>query len=368
MQRLTADLRQAAFLTVGTWLLSGILYLVPYHVFQGGAGTYVALSVTNICCAGALLSIGVLAAARASRRRSRAARAGIMVAAVVGASAVLAAYDAVTSQALAAALDLSTELPPLPLRATNNFVALVWQFALLAAVYTIVESNKLARERERELAGARQAAIEAEASASAARLAALRYQMNPHVLFNTLNAVSSLIVTRCYQEADAMLAKLSDFLRATLSADPESMIPLEDELATVQHYLEIEAVRFEDRLAVEFVCPPGLNDAMVPSFVIQPLVENAVKYAVAPADRPVTVRVEAARNGDDLLVMVEDDGTAEPGEVRPGTGVGIGNVRQRLQVLFGPRGTLETMKRERGFVAIVRLPLSWRVATFARVA
>jgi LytS/YehU family sensor histidine kinase len=82
----------------------------------------------------------------------------------------------------------------------------------------------------------------------------------------------------------------------------------------------------------------------------------------------VTVRVEAARNGDDLLVMVEDDGTADPGEVRPGTGVGIGNVRQRLHVLFGPRGTLETMKRERGFVAIVRLPLSRRVANFARVA
>jgi len=365
---LDPDTRQAAILTIGTWTLSGALYLVPYHIFQGGAGAYVVLSVANICTAGAILSAGVFAAARLVRRRGRAARITAMVGAVVVASMILAAYDATSSATLATALDFGKALPPVALRATNNFVALVWQFALLAAVYTVLEANNLARGRERELAEAREAASRAEASASAARLAALRYQMNPHVLFNTLNAISSLIVTRAYREADAMLGKLSEFLRATLSADPESVIPLEDELATLQHYLEIEAVRFEDRLAVEFTCPPDLLDALVPSFALQPLVENAVKYAVAPSDRTVTVRVEAARDGDDLVMIVEDDGDAGHATACHGTGVGLANVRQRLEVLYGARGALETARRERGLLAIVRLPLQRRVASLPRVA
>jgi signal transduction histidine kinase len=361
--------RQAAALTIGTWVLSGLLYLLPVQLFRDGPTAFMAASVVAICATGMLLSAGVFAAARRMRERPRAAKAATMIAAVAAASALLALLDALMSGVLARLFEPGGAVTPFGLRATSNFTAFVWQFALLGAFYVVLEANARARERERLLADARTAASEANAAASAARLAALRYQLNPHFLFNTLNAISSLVVTRRSVEADAMLAKLSDFLRATLSADPEALIALEDELATLQSYLEIESVRFGDRLAVEFVCPPDLHDALVPSFVLQPLVENAIKYAVSPTSRTVTIRVEATSDGPDLVVTVDDDGDgARAAEARAGTGVGLRNIRQRLDALYGARGVLEAARCERGFLAVVRLPLERRAASLARVA
>ncbi len=368
--RLTADARQATALTIGTWALSVALYLVPYYVFglQGGTTASVVVGIINVCMAGAVISAGVFKAAHAVRQRNAAARVGMMAGSVIAASALLSLYDVASSIVLERFFAVAETTPSLLTQAAVNFVSVVWPFSLLASAYTILESQKIARERESELASAREAATRAEATASAAQLAALRYQLNPHFLFNTLNAISSLVVTRDYTEADAMLAKLSEFLRATLAADPEGLIPLEHELATLQHYLEIESIRFGDRLEVEFASTPDLHDVMIPSFVLQPLVENAIKYAVAPSRKPVTVRVEAARDGDDLVVMVEDNGRALTGETKSGTGVGLANVRRRLAVLYGERGTLEAVRRERGFIAIMRLPLARRPSPIARVA
>ena len=348
--------RQTIALVIATWTLSGVLYLIPYHVFSG-ASLYVTVSVINICVIGVLLSGGVYWAVRRTRRGNMVVRLAAMGAAVILASATLALIDAATGEWIGRLVVSTQKIAPFALRATNNFIALVWQFALLGAAFTVIEANKLARERELELAAAREAASRAEAAASAASLAALRYQLNPHFLFNTLNAISSLIVTRDYRAADAMLAKLSEFLRATLSSEPDARLPLEDELATLQHYLEIESVRFGDRLAVEFTCPPALNSALVPGFLLQPLVENAIKYALAPSAEPVTIKVEASRDGDALVIAVEDDGAGLAQDARPGTGLGVANVRQRLATLYGAAGTLETLKRDRGFLAIARLPL-----------
>lgn len=153
-----------------------------------------------------------------------------------------------------------------------------------------------------------------------------------------------------------MLEKLAEFLRVTLAADPEAMIPLEDELATIQAYLEIESVRFRDRLGVDFSCPDELRGAVVPSFILQPLIENAIKHGVSRSSAVVTVRLEVARDGDDLVVLVEDD-AEHLGEPAKGAGVGLRNIRQRLEVLYGPRGVLQTTARERGFLAMVRMPL-----------
>jgi signal transduction histidine kinase len=351
--------RQTISLVIATWTLSGVLYLIPYHIFSG-ASTYVIVSVTNICVMGTLLSWGVYWTVRKTRHRNMAVRLAAMGAAVCLASGMLALIDAASGEWIGRLVVSSQMAAPFGLRATNNFIALIWQFALLGAAFTVIEANKLTRERELELAVAREAASRAEAAASAASLAALRYQLNPHFLFNTLNAISSLIVTKEYRTADAMLAKLSEFLRATLSSEPDALLPLEDELATLQHYLEIESVRFGERLAVEFVCPPALNSALVPGFLLQPLIENAIKYALAPSAVPVTIRVEASSDDDMLLVSVEDDGTGQEKDARPGTGVGIANVRQRLETLYGTKGSLETLKRERGFLAIARLPLERR--------
>lgn len=348
--------RQTIALVVATWTLSGVLYIIPYHIFSG-ASTYVTVSVINICVMGTLLSWAVYWTVRRTRRRSVAVRLAAMGLAVCLASGVLALIDAATGEWIGRLVVSPQMSAPFGLRATNNFIALIWQFALLGAAFTVIEANKLARERELELAVAREVASRAQAAASAASLAALRYQLNPHFLFNTLNAISSLIVTKDYATADAMLAKLSEFLRATLSSDPDALLPLEDELATLQHYLEIESVRFGERLAVEFISPPALNSALVPSFLLQPLIENAIKYALAPSPIPVTIRVKAARENDMLVVSVEDDGTGLEKNMRPGTGLGIANVRQRLQTLYGSLGSLETSKREGGFIAVTRFPL-----------
>lgn len=354
--KLKPELRQTVALVAATWILSGVLYLIPYHLFSG-ASLYVTVSVINICVMGALLSGGVYWAVRVTRRRNAMVRLTAMGAAVTLASGLLALIDASTGEWIGRLVVSPEQSAPFALRATNNFIALVWQFALLGAAFTVIEANKLTRERELELAAAREAASRAEAAASAASLAALRYQLNPHFLFNTLNAISSLIVTKEYATADAMLAKLSEFLRATLSAEPDALLPLEDELATLQHYLEIESVRFGERLAVEFICPPELNDALIPSFLLQPLIENAIKYALAPSATPVTIKVEASSDGNSLAITVEDDGKGQEKDARPGTGVGIANIRQRLQTLYGAAGSLETLKRDRGFLAIARLPL-----------
>jgi len=359
--KLTSEVRQAVYLVAATWILSGVLYLIPYHIFSG-ISFYVLISVIHICVLGTLLSGAVYWAVRGARRRSPLTRFAIASVAVVVASAVLALIDGATGEWIARLVVSPNKPVPFGLRATNNFVALVWQFALLGAAFTVIEANNLARERERELAVAREMASRAEAAASAARLAALRYQLNPHFLFNTLNAISSLIVTRDYVPADAMLAKLSGFLRATLSADPDALIALEDELVTLQHYLEIESVRFGERLQVDFICPSNLNDALVPSFLLQPLVENAIKYAVAPSSTPVTIRVEATVDADTLVVTVEDDGTGHA--VSSGTGVGIANIRQRLATLYGARGSLQTLKREYGYLAVLRVPIERSVAQF----
>ncbi|PSJ43103.1 sensor histidine kinase [Allosphingosinicella deserti] len=356
------DVRQAIALTIATWALSAVLYLIPFHVFSG-VTLYVFLTVLIICTIGAILSAGVYVVVRRTRSRHPAVRLAALGGAVFAMSGMLALVDASTSEWIAR-LAVSPQKPaPFGLRATNNFAALVWQFALLGAAFTVIEANNLARDRERELARAREMASKADAAASAARLAALRYQLNPHFLFNTLNAISSLIVTRDYEPADAMLGKLSEFLRATLAAAPEALIALEDELATLQHYLEIESARFGERLEVAFVCPSELNDALVPSFVLQPLVENAIKYGVAPSAEPVAVRVEATTDGDMLVIFVEDDAVPGDAPAKPGTGLGIANIRQRLETLYGSGGTLETARRDRGFVSILRIPLARRRAS-----
>ncbi len=353
------DRRRAIALTLGTWALAIILYLVPYHVLQlqGGASAYVIVGVINVCAGGALISAGLPVIARRVRARGPLLRMGAMTGAVIGAAALLSAYDALSSLVLAPLFAVDQSLTMLAQQALVNFVSVVWPFALLAAAYTILESQKLAREQERELAKSRQAASRAEASATAAQLAVLRYQLNPHFLFNTLNAISSLIVTDRAADAETMTGKLSGFLRASLEADPEGEVTLDEELETVQSYLDIETVRFGERLNVAFECPAPLLDALVPSFLLQPIIENAIKYAVAPARRPVTISLRASVHGDRLRLMVEDDGGQAFGALpRGGTGLGLANIRQRLRTFYGDAGTLDATATGRGFIVILGLP------------
>ncbi|MBA2934091.1 histidine kinase [Sphingomonas sp. CGMCC 1.13654] len=196
----------------------------------------------------------------------------------------------------------------------------------------------------------------ARASERATQLASLRFQLNPHFLFNALNALSSLVVVGRAAQAEEMIGRLSGFLRATLDAREGGMVRLEDEIETVEAYLDVERVRFDDRLETSIVLPAELRGAQVPPFLIQPLVENAMKYGVAPARRMVTVEIVASLVGGDVVIAVRDDGEGA-GDVAGGAGVGLTNVRERLTLSYGASAGLEAGPQPQGgYCALVRLP------------
>lgn len=180
----------------------------------------------------------------------------------------------------------------------------------------------------------RRAALYRE-QAQAAELRALRYQVNPHFLFNTLNSLSSLVLANRTQEAEAMIMNLATFFRTSLTGDPSEDVMLAEELRLQRLYLDIEAVRFPERLEVSIDVPASLRTACVPGLILQPLVENAIKYGVSRVRRPVLVSISAVERGRTLVLAVEDDGDPIADDPCEGTGVGLANVRDRLAARFG---------------------------------
>jgi LytS/YehU family sensor histidine kinase len=178
-------------------------------------------------------------------------------------------------------------------------------------------------------------------AAKNAELRSLRYQVNPHFLFNTLNSLSALVMSGRSEKAEQMIQTMSNFYRHSLAGDPTSDVPLADEIALQRHYLDIEAVRFPERLRAEFDVPEDLEDACVPGMILQPLVENSVKYAVSATSSPVTIRISAREAGDKLILTVSDDGPGKP-DGAGGTGIGLANVRDRLAARFGPDAKVES--------------------------
>lgn len=232
---------------------------------------------------------------------------------------------------------------------TLNYILV---FGVNMILFHVAYTRHAAVQQERQLA-------EAQLAAQQAQLTALRYQLNPHFLFNSLNSISALIVTNRNGDAEAMTHKLSRFLRSSLSADPAELIPLEEELALTEEYLEIESVRFGDRLGVDIRCGAGASDALVPSFLVQPLVENAVKHGVARSRAPVTIEIHADIEGETLRIRVANDLIESTGIILRGTegaGVGLDNVRHRLAAVFGQRASLTAGPDENRFVATLEVP------------
>jgi two-component system LytT family sensor kinase len=183
----------------------------------------------------------------------------------------------------------------------------------------------------------------------------LRAQLQPHFLFNTLQSISTLIY-RDQPAADRMLTQLSDLLRLSLRNTGVQEVPLSEELGFLDRYLAIMRVRFGDRLAIAVDAPPGLKDALVPSLVLQPIVENAIEHGMA--DRPdvghVTVRV--TEDGPSLQLEVSDDGPGLGASRKDGNGIGLANTRERLARLYGPAGRVETVSGN-GLTVRLTIPL-----------
>ena len=188
----------------------------------------------------------------------------------------------------------------------------------------------------------------AHALAYDAQLRMLHYQINPHFLFNTLNAISTLVLEKRNAQAEGMLLKLAGFLRYSLDRQPTEMTALTAELDAQRKYLEIEQTRFEDKLKVRFNIEPGLENARVPSLILQPILENAIKYAITPRTEGGSIDVSAFRDGNALKIRIEDDGPGLPStETGPRRkGLGLANARERLELLYGERAGLIARNRE----------------------
>ncbi|MBA4086434.1 histidine kinase [Novosphingobium sp. ERW19] len=205
-----------------------------------------------------------------------------------------------------------------------------------------------------------------EAQATSAQLAMLRYQLNPHFLFNTLNSISTLVLLKQTEPANAMLSRLSSFLRYTLVNEPTARVTVAQEIETLKLYLDIERMRFEERLRTEFRIDDAVRNGLMPSLLLQPLVENAIKYAVSPMEYGAEITVEAQLVGPMLRVTVSDTGPGLPPGTDPSsvfgvssdsTGIGLANIRDRLVQAYGENQRFDISNRpEGGFQVVLELP------------
>jgi two-component system, LytTR family, sensor kinase len=228
----------------------------------------------------------------------------------------------------------------------NLLLFLLWSAFCAAILYAAQ-----LQERERSL-------LEAQALAHEAELKMLRYQINPHFLFNTLNAVSALIVTGQTLAAEAMVAKLARFFRNALSRESTAKVTLEEDVRVQLEYLSIELTRFPDRLSWSIDIEAGLLHALVPHLILQPLFENAIKHGVARSAAPVQIRLAARRHAGQLIITVDNE--ARPGaevDRRDGEGVGLTNVARRLASFYGAGARLSAERRDGRFIVELRLPV-----------
>jgi len=218
----------------------------------------------------------------------------------------------------------------------NNLALQVLIYGALVALVHALDHYGRSREQ----------ASATEARLREAQLDLLRAQLQPHFLFNALNAISEL-VHEDPDRADRMIGRLSELLRATLETGTRSLVPLEDELRLVDHYLAIQRVRFGDRLTVTIDVPADCRRVEVPHFFLQPLVENALVHGLAPRAEGGWVRLSAERRGRQLVLRIEDDGVGL-GAVQDAGGIGLANSRARLSSIFGDTASLVLAGRPGG--------------------
>lgn len=233
-------------------------------------------------------------------------------------------------------------LPDLP---ANLFLLMSWAGFYFGINYYLTLRN----ETERRLNAAR--------LADQAQLKMLRYQLNPHFLFNTLNAISTLVLEKDTKPANDMLTRLSAFLRYSLDSDPLQKTTLADEIRALQLYLDIEKTRFGDRLEIVYDIDPAAKSALVPSLILQPAIENAIKYAIAQMESGGRIAIVAKKEGDLLKLAVEDNGPNAPKDPNAilddgRTGVGLLNMRDRLAHLYGGRQSFRLSRLEPAGLAV----------------
>jgi two-component system LytT family sensor kinase len=301
-----------------------------------------------ICVGGALISFGIVGAQDRLRQRPLATRAAAAIAlAIIGAVLHALVNHAVFSVFVP---DYGDDSPWLMSFAVQ-FLDRLWVFVSLSAIILALSYSADIRDREVQIHAL-------QSLAQSAQIRALRYQLNPHFLFNALNSIAGLMRRNRVSEAEGMTVCLADFLRSSLALDPQSTITLEEELRLQQLYLDIEKVRFPERLRTHIEISPQVERALVPSLITQPLIENSLKYAVARSTEPVDLRISASAANGRLEVLVEDSGGNAELEPALGANLGLSNVAERLSAHYGKEAQISFGPKDgRGFRNLITLPL-----------
>jgi two-component system LytT family sensor kinase len=230
---------------------------------------------------------------------------------------------------------------------STTYLLLLW-----SALYFGIRSYESQQQQQ-------EAALKAAALAQESQLKMLRYQLNPHFLFNTLNAISTLILDNQNRTANHAIARLSEFLRYTLDQDPMKKVTLRQEIEALDLYLGTERLRFGDRLRLEYAIEGPALEALVPSLLMQPLLENSLKYAISPREAGGCIRIEGRARGAMLELSVIDDGPGMRDRYTPTErrGVGLRNTRERLAVLYGEHHRFAVLNSHPGLRIDMALPL-----------
>tara|TARA_R110000850_G_scaffold30238_2_gene83457 strand:- start:7122 stop:8297 length:1176 start_codon:yes stop_codon:yes gene_type:complete len=278
---------------------------------------------------------------------------------------ILANYIAIIDQIIfnhdAALFDFSYLLEPIDFNAfdwayildeafTRYFILASWGALYLALSHSKDVQRMMAHSRQLERVNRE------------SELRALRYQLNPHFVFNALNSVSSLIIDRQNEQAEKLVDDLADYMRAVLTGGAEDMITVEQEVDQQVRYLDIERMRFPERLHYSVDIDPAANDWSIPALIIQPLIENAIKFGVSGEDQPLNIIISAQIEGDRLRMSVANNGrlkipTAGARDDTVGTGTGLSNIQNRLRALYGQNASLILANSKNGMaVATIVLP------------
>lgn len=212
-----------------------------------------------------------------------------------------------------------------------NYLWSLFYFTWLLGYFTITNHFKLLRESL--------ALAEAQAQFNHSQLAMLRYQINPHFLFNSLNSISSLILQEETEKAEDMIGNLSRFLRFSLDNDERIKVPLREEIDIIKEYLAIEKIRFADRMEVDYFIDGEAMDCLVPSLILQPAIENAIKYVIAPGKKRRKISIRAARTASRLEFEIFDNGPGFPEPKTDRLGIGLKNISERIHTIYGSTGT-----------------------------
>jgi LytS/YehU family sensor histidine kinase len=238
----------------------------------------------------------------------------------------------------------------------SNSISGVWVMLVWSALYFGIKYYLLNQEEKQRY-------LKAISMAQEAQLKMLRYQLNPHFLFNTLNAISTLILDKDTELANGMVVKLSRFLRYSLDNDPMQQITVAEEVESLKLYLDIEEVRFGDRLTLHFVISEDAEHALMPSLLLQPLVENSIKYAVSQSIAGGSIAVSASVENGNLQLVVADDGPGldlRQGRMPKGGGVGLANTRERLTQIYRDKQSFRLSSTDpHGLTITIGIPVSY---------